>query len=1806
MANSGNAISREEDQWTVDGVSGVAVVSDAGADDTYALGEEIQIRVSFTDMVRVYTEGGIPRLKIDMDPGPGGEKWAAYESGDYTSELTFVHTVVEPDISTQGIAVLADTLEANGATIWRYTGYHADLSHDGLGHDAAHKVDWRLSPQPPEPPPPEAVSAVAVVSDPGADATYAFRDTIRIRVRFGEAMDVTGAPRLKIALRDGDSGQRWAVYEGGSGTDSLTFAYIVAELDSTGRGTAVLANTLELNGGTIRSAATGTDADLSHDGLDKDPAHQVDWFHSAADAEVTSHPASGDLYGPGETIRIKVTFSEAVDVTGAPRQAIDLVPFGDGGEAWAAYEGGSGTPSLTFVYTVAESDTSERGLAVSNLLELNGGTIRWTATQADVPVANLDGKAGVLHHGVYQYDTRVDPGVQAVYVVSRPASGDTYDVGETIRLEVSFTEEVDVTGMPRLKIKMDPEGAEKWADYEGIPGSWRTNQEFRTFTYTVAEPDVSTQGIAVLANSLELNGGTIKTQATGTDVDLAHDGEDHDPAQKVNWLVNLPRPLGVGPLLELLGSGGDTYRDTYGLGETIRISVGFSEDVLVAGTPRLKIKMDPEGAEKWATYEGSATGTLLDFAYTVVEPDISTQGIAVLANTLELNGGLIWSAGPGGELADLSQHVGQGHSPLHKVDWTLTPGSNLLVKGELAILGVAQVGETLTARSVGVMDGDGMAGAKYFYQWMSNDGTADSDIAGAIGENYTIAAADAGRTIKVRASFTDDKGNSETLTSAATAAVSARPLTASFEGLPEAHDGRKRFGFEIRFSEEFRGLTLPALKRALAVTGGRLIDAKRTVPGQNRSVRVRVRPSQSGALTLALAAPSDCTAADAICASDGRKLSNAVTATVRGPAALVSNAAATGSPTITGTAKVGETLTASTAGIADADGLTGATFAWQWVSDPGTGDADIAGATASSYTLADADEGRTVKVRVSFTDDAGNAETLTSAATAAVAPQSNRPATGSPTITGTAQVGETLTASTAGISDADGLANAAFAFQWVAVRDGTGTDIVGATASSYTLADADAGAAIKVRVSFTDDAGNAEALTSAATVPVALPPLTAAFHGMPAEHDGRKLFAFEIRFSEEFEGLKLTAFKAGALQVTDGRLVDAKRTVPGKNRSVTVRVRPTSFEDMEISLPATADCSAAAAICTKDGRKLSTAVAATVRGPAALTVADAEANEGTDEAVEFAVSLSRAASGTVTVDYATRDGTAKAGEDYTRTRGTLTFAEGELEKTVLVPILDDAIDEGAETFTLKLMNARGAAIADGEATGTIENSDPLQKMWLSRFGRTVASHVTEAVSDRLAGPLAGGQVTVAGQSVDLARSKDEAWVAETVVSLARALGASEEPSPEDEGWPGSGTGGGEFPSLGSASERSVSGRELLLGSTFHLTREGDGGGPGLAAWGRVTVGGFDGEAPAETGNVGIEGEVTTGILGTDAEWDRLLAGVAVSLSEGEGTFAQSGVDSGTIESTLTTVSPYARVMVSERVSTWGLLGFGTGDMTIVQAANDRGQSKRVTRTDIGMRMAALGGRGALLQADDTGGLDLALKTDAFFVETESEAVSNEGSTTADASRLRLILEGSRAFETGGGGVLTPGLELGLRHDGGDAETGTGVELGGRVSYADAGTGLSLEASVRTLIAHEASGYEEWGASGAVRLAPGASGRGLSFRLAPTWGTPSSGAERLWSARDARALAPDSEFTPERRLEGELGYGLSLFGDRFTGTPNVGFGLADSTRDYTLGWRLTRARGDLGFEVNLDATRRETTGGNAPPEHGVMLRGAIRW
>ena len=208
--------------------------------------------------------------------------------------------------------------------------------------------------------------------------------------------------------------------------------------------------------------------------------------------------------------------------------------------------------------------------------------------------------------------------------------------------------------------------------------------------------------------------------------------------------------------------------------------------------------------------------------------------------------------------------------------------------------------------------------------------------------------------------------------------------------------------------------------------------------------------------------------------------------------------------------------------------------------------------------------------------------------------QENSAATGAPTIGGTAQVGESLTASTSDISDADGLANASFTYQWLA----DDADIDGATTSSYTLVAGDVGKAIKVRVSFTDDAGNEESVTSAATAAVTQPPLTATTHDAPESHDGATAFTFELRFSEEpASGFSYTTVRDHAFTVTDGSVSNLRRLEAGKNVKWEITVTPDSDADVTITVNATTYCSAEGAICTSDGGKLSGGLELVVPGP---------------------------------------------------------------------------------------------------------------------------------------------------------------------------------------------------------------------------------------------------------------------------------------------------------------------------------------------------------------------------------------------------------------------------------------------------------------------------------------------------------------------------------------------------------------------------------------------------------------------------------
>ena len=516
---------------------------------------------------------------------------------------------------------------------------------------------------------------------------------------------------------------------------------------------------------------------------------------------------------------------------------------------------------------------------------------------------------------------------------------------------------------------------------------------------------------------------------------------------------------------------------------------------------------------------------------------------------------------------------------------------------------------------------------------------------------------------------------------------------------------------------------------------------------------------------------------------------------------------------------------------------------------------------------------------------------------------------------------------------------------------------------------------------------------------------------------------------------------------------------------------------------------------------------------------------------------------------------------------TYILVDADLGKTIKVRVTFD--DDGGNTETLTSVATATVQAADIDPPGPVSAEVP--GTTLVRIGRTVGSQVVGALGQRLAGGQAS-HVTVAG--------------------VPLTGGAA--PVPEDEADDAFGLSEWAKSARREEEARTITADDLRLRSAFHASSRGrEAQGPAITTWGRVSTGGFD----AEVDDVTIDGDVTTGLLGFDAEWDDLLAGMMLSQSEGEGAYRldpAQGSDAGTVKSDLTGVYPYARINLNARMSAWALAGAGSGSITLTRDGRD------AMKTDLSMRMGALGVQGQVLDGTGPSGMRLDLKSDAMWVGTKSARSADMKGSQGDVTRLRLVAQGERDFVLAEQGRLTPSAELGLRHDDGDAETGVGVEFGAGLRYMVGS--FTIEARARTLVAHEASDYEEWGASAAVRLAHSASGRGLSLSIAPTWGRTGSASERLWSARDAGELEGGGGFEADGRIEVQLGYGFALPRNRGLLTPHSALTLGSEGGRTMRGgarWLL-----DSDVAVTLDATRTESAGTEA--ENEVRVQAALRF
>ena len=580
-------------------ISGVRIVSTPERNATYEAGEIIEVAVTFDEAVHVT---GNPVLTLSIG---GGTREAVLASGSGTNTLTFGYTIQQGEVDEDGVSIAANALL--GGVIADINGNGVVLTFDGLPAQADHKVDGTVKIT--------AVTRVAVVSSPGRDQTYLAGEAIDVAVTFDGVVHVGGEPVLALLV---GGGTREAGLVSGSGTDTLTFRYVVREGDNDDDGVSIAANVL--TGGTIEDAG-GTAVTRAFAALPADAAHRVDAVGpTISGVRIVSTPERNATYEAGEIIEVAVTFDEAVHVTGNPVLTLSI----GGGTREAVLASGSGTNTLTFGYRVREGDGDEDGVSIA-ANALTGGVVEDAGGNAVTRAfAALPADAG-------QRVDAVAPTVSEVRIVSTPAGNDAYEEDEVIEFDVTFNEVVHVTGSPVLTLSMG--GGNRQAALASGSGT-RT----LLFGYVVGGDDRDEDGISVAANAL--TGGVID-DGHGNEADRTFEALPAAARHKVYAATPAARVLEVGISSRPAAAG------MYAEGEGIEITVTFDRAVHVTGDPVLTLSV---GGRSRAAALASGSGTpSLVFRYVVQSGDVDDDGVSVAANALA--GGAIEDAD--GQAADL-------------------------------------------------------------------------------------------------------------------------------------------------------------------------------------------------------------------------------------------------------------------------------------------------------------------------------------------------------------------------------------------------------------------------------------------------------------------------------------------------------------------------------------------------------------------------------------------------------------------------------------------------------------------------------------------------------------------------------------------------------------------------------------------------------------------------------------------------------------------------------------------------------------------------------------------------------------------------------------------------------------------------------------------------------------------------------------------------------------------------------------------------------------------------------------------------
>ena len=562
-------------------------------------------------------------------------------------------------------------------------------------------------------------------------------------------------------------------------------------------------------------------------------------------------------------------------------------------------------------------------------------------------------------------------------------------------------------------------------------------------------------------------------------------------------------------------------------------------------------------------------------------------------------------------------------------------------------------------------------------------------------------------------------------------------------------------------------------------------------------------------------------------------------------------------------------------------------------------------------------------------------------------------------------------------------------------------------------------------------------------------------------------------------------------------------------------------------------------------------------------------------------------------------------DDYGSVPSVVTVPAGQSQASFQVAVVDDGGGEGGQLLVLEIVRVEGggggpSGISVNPAAGRVRTMivevdlygrARAMKFALAGFGRLLGDDVVDMIGQRAEARDAasgGSYVKLGGRPVTpVERAPGEsAGVAGWVGGAVKWLGVDFDDSA----------------SLAHDVQRIVnsegnnivhlpSERDLTSRSAFQFAlNPGTDGGGLWVLWGRGDAGGFDGRFD---GDFSMEGVGFATHLGVDYRTARgLLIGAALSHRQGKVDYDIHGADanSGDIELDLNSVHPYMHWSANDWLSLWGTLGAGRGAASL---SDDGG----AIDTDLRMFMAAAGTRGELLSL---GGVNLALKADAFQVRLDADRREELLEVEAESSRLRLALDGRSAMMLDGGARLTAGAEVGVRVDGGDANTGVGTELGANVGYAHP-EGLNIVARGRFLLTNSKNEFDQWGASVEVTLDPGASGRGLQFSLAPAYGKASSGMDVLWDGDKGPDTLLGSDSDNDLALAARVGYGLGLPGPLWVLTP---FGEIDLKGGDARRLRLGAEIGRWGLGPSAPTLEfygeRNDAGGTRVVDHRVVM------